>query len=112
MICPKCEYEYVAGINKCADCGEDLIPFEDFEGNLTHPKDYVIVHTCSQSYEADMIKANLAGGDIDCLILSQKDSSYPSVGDLAIIKLLVKKDNAEDALAIINDINKQSTNTD
>jgi len=112
MICPKCEYEYVAGVSKCADCGENLIPVEDFEGSLTHPEDYVIVHTCSQQYEADMIKSNLEGGDIDCHILSQKDSSYPAVGELAIIKLLVKKDDVEDALAIINDINKQTNNTD
>ena len=42
------------------------------------------------------------------MVLSQKDSSYPAVGDLSVVKLLVKKNKAEDALEIINDIN--STN--
>ena len=23
--CPKCKYEYVDGITKCADCGSDLV---------------------------------------------------------------------------------------
>ncbi|MFC2140080.1 hypothetical protein ACFLR4_05390 [Bacteroidota bacterium] len=62
MICPKCEYEYTDGIKECADCGAELIPKEDFEGNLVHPSDWVIIFTCSEEYEAGMLKANLEGG--------------------------------------------------
>ena len=56
MICPTCEYEYIEGITVCADCGTQLVPNAEFEGNLTNPEDYVIVYTCSQPYEAEMLK--------------------------------------------------------
>lgn len=110
MICPKCELEYVEGVSNCADCGGELISLEDFEGNLTQPEDWVILTTFSENYEAEMLKTNLEGAEIESLIWSQKDSSFPVLGDLAIIKLLVKKTDAEDALAILNDINNSENN--
>jgi hypothetical protein len=106
MICPKCEYEYHEGISTCPDCDTDLVTIENFEGNLVHPKDWVIVYSCENMVEADMLKANLGGADIESLILNQNDSSFPVVGDLSVVKLLVQKNDASDAVAIINDINK------
>ncbi len=108
MICPKCETEYVEGITICADCGEKLIPVEEFKGRLTHPSDYVIVYATDKSYEAEMLKTNLESANIDAIILSQKDQSFPTTGDLSIIKILVKKTDAADAQMIIDDINKNS----
>jgi hypothetical protein len=110
MICPNCESEYLDDVKKCVDCGTELIPLEQFEGNLIHPKDWVIVFTCSEPYEAEMLKANLEGAEIDSLILSQKDSSYNLPGDFSIVKLLVKKTDADAALQIINDIKESNIN--
>lgn len=107
MLCPKCEYEYHEGITVCPDCDTQLVTIENFEGNLTHPKDWVIVFSCANIVEADMLKSNLGGADIDVLILNQNDRSFPVVGDLSVIKILVRKDDAEDATAIINDINRE-----
>ena len=107
MICPNCEYEYVEDVKKCPDCGENLISKEIFEGNLVHHSDWVVIYTTNERYEAEMYKANLEGADIDSLILGQKDRSYPTVGDLAVIKLLVKKDDVYSALQIIDDINSR-----
>ncbi|MCL4550166.1 MAG: DUF2007 domain-containing protein [Bacteroidetes bacterium] len=109
MICPRCEYEYVEGVKVCADCGAKLIPVEDFEGHLVHPKDWVIVYTCDEPYQAEMLKANLAGAEIESLIISQKDRSYPGVGDLAVVKLLVQKKNVQETVAIIRDIEESKT---
>jgi len=106
MLCPKCEYEYHEGITICPDCDTELVTIENFQGNLTHPKDWVIVFSCADIVEADGLKSNLAGADIEVQILNQNDSSFPVVGDLSVIKILVKKTDAEDAVAIINDINK------
>ena len=107
MICPKCEYEYVDGITVCPDCGTNLIPLEEFNGNLLHPKDWVIIYSCTDNLEADMLKSNLKGANIESLILNQSDSSFPVGGDLSVVKLLVKKTDAPDALAIIEDINNK-----
>ncbi len=104
MICPKCEYEYVEGVKVCADCGAKLIPVEEFEGHLVHPKDWVIIYTCGEPYQAEMLKANLEGAEIESLIISQKDRNYPVGGDLAVVKLLVQKKDAKAAVEIINDI--------
>ena len=106
MICPKCEYEYREGITICPDCDTTLITNENFEGNLIHPKDWVIIFSCADIVEADMLKSNLGGAEIDALVLNQNDSSFPVVGDLSVIKILVKKEDVEDAVAIINDINR------
>jgi len=103
MICPNCEYEYIDGIKKCPDCGAELIPNEEFEGNLVHPSDWVIIYTCSEDYKAQMLKSVLEGADIEALILGQKDRNFPGVGDLAVIKLLVKNSDAEEAIKIIGD---------
>ncbi|MGD8781690.1 MAG: DUF2007 domain-containing protein [Ignavibacteria bacterium] len=110
MICPKCEYEYIEGIDTCPDCNTELIPVEEFEGNLLNPKDWIIVYTCSEKYKADMLKSNLEGGGIESIILSQADTSYVvTSGDLAVIKLLVKKTDAVAAAEIIEDINSSSS---
>ncbi len=105
MICPNCEYEYVEGVTECPDCGVELVTKEDFEGHLVHHSDWIVVYTTNESYKAEMYKANLEGADIETSILGQKDRNYPTVGDLAVIKILVRKKDAEAALEIINDIN-------
>ena len=106
MICPNCESEYVKGISVCADCGTDLIPREDFEGNLVNPSDWIAVFTTGALYEAEMLKSNLEGGGIETLIVKQKDSSFPAPGDLSVIKIVVRKTDADNAVQLIRDINK------
>ncbi len=107
MICPNCEIEYVDEIKICVECGAELITNENFELNLINYDDWDIAFTTADNIEAEMIKANLEGAGIDSIILSQKDKSFPSPGDLSIIKILVKKEDLDDASEIINDINKE-----
>ncbi len=112
MICPKCEYEYIDGVTVCPDCGTELITVEDFKGHLVHPEDWVVIYGTDKSYEADMIKANLEGAKIETLLLSQNDKNFPTVGDLSVIKILVKKTDSEAAVEIVNDINSQPGRTE
>ena len=106
MICPSCEAEYVDGVLICTDCEVELISKEEFELNLVHHEDWTSIYSTDVRYEAEMMKANLLGANIESIILSQKDKNFPATGDLAVIKLLVKKGDVEDAKNIIADIIK------
>lgn len=104
MICPKCEYEYVAGIRICPECGSKLIRIEDLEGELARPSDWIVAFTTDKTFEAEMLQANLEGAGIASKLLSQRDRNLPGAGDLSIIKLFVKKDQASEAVEIIKNI--------
>ncbi len=104
-ICPNCKYEYISGIKKCPDCGAELVDELPPE-IILNESDWVVVYTTSFDYEAEMLKDNLESAGISATILSQKDSSFPAPGDLSIIKLLVKKVDAENAIAFLNEFKK------
>ncbi len=108
MICPNCKYEYVKGIKTCPDCGRELIEIEEFEKQQKHESDWIVLTTTDSFIEAETLKTNLESAEIETQILSQRDSSFPGVGDLSVIKVLVGKEDAEDALAILNDISSRS----
>lgn len=74
--------------------------------------DYEVVFTCSQEFEAEMIKTNLISYGIDAIILSHKDRNYPAVGDLAIIKILVPATQKDEAKKFISEIQPIDENLD
>ena len=96
-FCPNCTYEYKEGIKVCPDCGAVLV-----EELIDH--DWVVVYTSDQLYDVQMMKDALESAEIDATILSQKDSSFPVTGDLAVIKLLVKSEDETSALNFIKEL--------
>jgi hypothetical protein len=103
-VCPNCRYEYKEGIKVCPDCGMQLV-------DVLNEIEWVVVFTSDKVYEVEMMKAELESADITATVLSQKDSSFPVPGDLAIVKLLVPKEEAAAAINYINDI-KNSKGTE
>lgn len=100
--CPECKYEYVKGIKKCPDCGVELV--DELPPEIILPEsDWVIVYTTSFEYEAEMLKGNFESAGISVTVLSQKDSNFPTPGDLSIIKLLVKKEDVDNAISFIDE---------
>lgn len=108
-FCPNCEYEYVEGITICPDCGVRLVD----ESLFSKPEEWSeenweVIYTSSKDYEVEMLKDNLESAGITASVLHQKDRSFPGVGDLAVIKLLVRREDIEAALGFIQKINSES----
>lgn len=101
--CPDCKTEYETGIETCADCGAYLVDELSEEHHL-ESKDLELVYTCSELIEAEMIKANLESIELNVTLLVQKDQNFPAVGDFAIIKLFVPKEQAEAARNYIENL--------
>lgn len=96
-FCPNCTYEYKEGIKICPDCGTPLV-----KELIDH--EWVVVYTSDQEYDVQMVKDTLESADIEATILSQKDSNFPATGDLAVIKLLVKTEDAASAINFIKEL--------
>lgn len=107
-FCPKCKYEYVVGIEKCADCGASLIESLPEEPDLPDIK-LELVYTASYEYETGLIKDVLESAGIKSYVLVQRDRNYPAPGNLSLIKLFVEEKNAEQAKEIIGDIIKSES---
>jgi len=108
-ICPNCSYEYVEGMTFCPDCQTQLVD----ESTYIKPEDWTeenweVVYTSSQEYEVDMLRDNLEAAGIPTAVLSQKDRNFPAPGDFSVVKLLVHRDNIQDALAFIQKVKSES----
>jgi hypothetical protein len=112
-VCPNCNYEYVEGVTFCPDCGAALVDPEliDKPEEWTE-ENWEVVYTSSEEYEVEMIKNNLDGAGIISEVLDQKDRNFPALGDLGVVKLLVRKEDVQAALNYIQRIKSQSTQED
>lgn len=103
-FCPNCTYEYKEGIKVCPDCGTTLVE-ELVDQELVEPE-WVVVYTSDQEYDAKMMKDALESAEINATILSQKDSNFPATGDLTVIKVLVKSEDADAAFNLVDEFKK------
>ena len=110
-ICPNCEYEYIEGILICPDCNVALVDeLKNFQ-ELSEDE-WVLVYTSFTVIDVEMLKENLESAGISASILSQKDSSFPTPGDLSTVKLFVKKADVSEALEFIQTVKSKPTNTE
>lgn len=103
-FCPICKTEYIVGAAVCDECGSELAP-ELMEEIHFSSDDFSMVYTCDTLIEAEMIKANLESTGIETFVLNQQDRNYPGSGNIALIKVFVRKDNEEDAVEFLQTLN-------
>ena len=101
MFCPKCRTEYRQGIERCADCGVDLmasLPPEPATGYVAYEE----------------ILATFNAGDIAIIksILDAEKITYYFRGEHLVLRpmadaarLMVKKEEAEAARELLQDLN-------
>jgi Putative prokaryotic signal transducing protein len=64
-------------------------------------KDWVCVFQTGQSFQAEIAKEILENEEIQCVILNEHDTSFPSVGE---IEVMVHKDFKEKATELLKDL--------
>lgn len=70
-------------------------------------EEWVSVYTCGVEYEAELIKGRLLEEEIPATVLNQGDSMRPfTFGSLAVYKVMVPKEYAERAEALITENEK------
>jgi len=80
----------------------------NMQNDKNNNEDWVIVYKTDQEYKAETLKGNLESAGIEVSVLSQSDHNFPVIGNLSVVKVLVKKKDEEAALDFINEINKES----
>ncbi len=66
-------------------------------------KDWILIYTTNQEYEAELAKEVLEENEIEVFMLNKKDSFYVTLGE---IELYVLKEYEEAALEIIKSFEK------
>jgi len=64
-------------------------------------KDWVCVFQTGQNFQAEIAKEILENEEIQCVILNEHDSIFPSIGD---IEVMVHKEFAEKATELLKDL--------
>ncbi len=103
--CPECNYEYVEGVEQCADCLVDLVDQlpEDEEPKANFK--WLPLHPLPGPVYAEMVKEVLEKNDIPCII--KKDflsSAYGSQGTVSAgleTLIFVPEDRAKESEEIL-----------
>lgn len=107
-VCPNCKYEWVPGITICPDCNTPLVDASELKNyEELSEQDWALVYTAFSEIKVEMLKKNLESAGIAASVLSQKDSSFPTPGDLSVVKLFVKKADVPEALEYIQEVTKK-----
>jgi len=72
MFCPNCKYDYKPGIEKCPDCGADLVEkLEEPKPTVKKEPKFVFLCTIQDFVHANFLKETLEKNNIPCLIKSE-----------------------------------------
>ena len=114
MFCPKCGYEYREGFTECPDCKERLVhspPTKEQAQEVAAPPgrlhyaDFIEVMETPDYSFISFVRSLLDAEGMDTYILGEHVGGiYPmSLG----MKLMVRKDHAEEAMRIISDVDSK-----
>jgi hypothetical protein len=69
VFCPNCKYEYKLGVERCPDCGAELVEtLQEAELIPEEESRFVLLCTAQDLVYASLLKETLETNDIPCLI--------------------------------------------
>jgi hypothetical protein len=79
MFCPNCKTEHKPGIQKCPDCGADLVDeSKELKPTVEKERKWALLCTTHNLIYADFVKETLEKNEIPCLIKNEGGMmSYP-----------------------------------
>ena len=109
-VCPECKYEYVEDVEKCPDCGADLIENNEPEDDapLVEIK-WLKLQTKSGVVYTEMLKEVLENNDIPCILKPADLSPYVGKGTNVLgdnTYLLVPENRYEESLKIMQEMSE------
>ena len=105
----------ICGKAVCADCAveQNNRLFCNQDEHIKVAENWVVVFTTNLEYEAEMVRANLEGAGIPCLVFSQRDHAYGvAIGDMAIVNVMVQKENLKEAKEYLDQLDLFGDNFD
>ncbi|NOY22530.1 MAG: DUF2007 domain-containing protein [Acidobacteria bacterium] len=103
--CPSCGYEFQKGITTCPDCKVPLLDkLPETNGTSEESEKWVVVRRVSIMGEGKIIRGLLIANNIPAVV---EDSSFgmipESMGDLSVIKVMVREQDKGAAEALLKD---------
>lgn len=96
----------VCGKIVCGDCAikrQHRIFCENDE-HVRFAQDWAVAYTTGTEYEAQMVRDNLEGAGMPCLVFSQRDHVYfLTIGNLAVVNVMVPKHLLGQARKLLRD---------
>ncbi len=101
MFCPACRTEYEENIEKCVDCGAKLVS-ELPEELPPEYYDYELILSTFNPADIAVIRSILDNSDLDYYFHGENSAFMQPFAVAA--RLMVRKDQADDARALLKDV--------
>jgi hypothetical protein len=103
--CPSCGYEFQEGIDTCPDCKVSLLgKLPETSDNKEEPEKWVVVRRVSFMGEGKIIRGLLVANNIPAVVEDRSFGMIPeTMGDLSVIKVMVREHDLERAEALLKD---------
>jgi len=109
MFCPNCKYEYKPAIEKCPDCGAELVEkLPEPVSRVEEESKFVFLCTAQDLVYASLLKETLEANEIPCLVKSGGGVMTTLEPLSGYAKIYVPEEKHEESLKIKEQLEEDS----